>query len=365
MDLKQKIKNLPEEPGVYLMKDTSSNIIYVGKAKNLKRRVSQYFQKSKNHAPKIKNMIPRIYDFDIVVTDTELEAFLTECKLIKEFKPVYNSQMKNEKNYRYIKLSLSEEFPRIFISTEVSDDGSQYFGPYTSVYLVEQAVEFIKEYFQIRKCTTASFGKRLSGCMNHELKLCLGVCCNGGTYEEYKDCIKRIISFLEGYDKKPVIDLEQKMNAAAQRLDFEKAARYREYINGVRHVLYKQGLIYSSQRGRNVICVENMDNMSVKVFFIKGNKMMSMETITLADRQVGDISELLKKSLLAHFRNTNIKSSGRIGQQEMDEVQIIYSYLKKNKEKIYCFWIPQNWIESNSCKLGNAIAKIADKIITG
>jgi excinuclease ABC subunit C len=362
VDLKHKIKNLPVSPGIYLMKDSLGNIIYVGKAKNLKNRVSQYFQKSKAHAPKILKMIQNIEDFDIIETDTELDAFVTECKYIKEIKPMYNSQMKNDKGYSYIKINMNDRFPRITISQEICDDKAKYFGPYTSLHKVEQTVGFLKDYYKLRKCTTGSLSKRTSGCLNYELKLCLGVCSYPDKTEEYMQGIQKTVKFLELNDNNPIEYLHTKMLDAAEKFDFEKAARYREYLIGIKHVMNKQRLLCSSQYDRNIIAVELIGSLKAKAFFIKGNKMLGTEIMDFETEDSFSIEQKINSLSVSCFYEKNLKSSERLGQRDIDEAQIIYSYLKKNRKCVSCFWVPASWFAKDKSKLEAGIQKLVAKV---
>lgn len=344
MDLKQlliqALKQLPEQPGIYFMKNSSGTVIYVGKAKNLKARVSQYFQKKKDNSPKVKEMIENIGSFEYITTDTELEAFLTECRTIRELKPKYNRQLKNYKGYMYIRLSCNEEYPKLSKVTRQKRDRAVYFGPFTSEGSVDGTIQFIKDHYPIRKCSSGVLKKNSSGCLNFHLGGCLGPCRGVGLREEYGKLVQRIIQFLEGNDKAPVRNLTAKMKSAADSMDFEKAAQYRDQLRGVRHVLNKQRLIKASGYGRNIIAAEKIEGNTVKLFFIKGNKLLHMETVKLNEYSSGILEEKLRNLTLSCFIPARKNVKVNLTQEEIDEAQIIHSYLKNKNNGIISFKIP-------------------------
>jgi excinuclease ABC subunit C len=364
MDLLQAVKQLPQLPGVYLMKDMLDNIIYVGKARKLRSRVSQYFQSAKDFPPKIKEMTRNIRSFEYITADTELDAFLLECKLIKEMKPKYNKQMKNDKKYNYIRISMKEEFPRISIVTGKTDNQSAYFGPYTSLNRVENTVEFIKENFQIRKCYSGSIIRKSSGCLNYHLGKCLGACMDGIDKEEYSRCINHIILFLEGDHSVPVRELQRKMEEAVENLEFEKAAQYRDHIKGIRHVMNKQKLIRSSLKGRNIIAVEPMDDKTAKLFFVRSNKLLFSEAVVFRASCIQEIHKHLKKLTVEHFESPIETIGVRLSQQDIDEAQIIFSYLRRKRNSIMSFWIPANWLEEGNESINAGITRMIERILS-
>lgn len=359
----QQAKRLPLCPGVYLMKDSQDTIIYVGKAKSLRKRVLQYFRKSKDRAPKVDAMVSCIHTIEHIVTDTELEAFLTECRLIKEIKPKYNRQMKNDKKYSYIKISSNERFPRISVVTSKTGRGAMFFGPYTSRSSAEKTVEFIKEHYLVRKCSTASRSRETSGCLNYSLGSCLGACRNDVDSQEYDKTINGIILLLGDKDTSPVKRLEKKMKDAAEVLEFEKAAKYRDYLKGLQHVLHKQRLIQSSLRRRNIIAIEHVKDNVCKVFLFKGNHLRRAESISVESPDEAVLAEHLRQLVLCNFTVENGDKTEAVSRQEIDEVQIIYSYLKRSRNNIQSFWIPASWLEPGNSKLSAGLSKVMDHIL--
>lgn len=361
MDFIQLLKQLPQSPGIYMMLDSSENIIYVGKAKNLKNRVSQYFQNQKDRAPKVAEMIHNIYTFNYLVTDTELDAFIEECRLIKEIKPRYNKQMKNDRNYSYIKIP-SEQYPKVTKTNEKADDGALYFGPFTSPHRVETTIEYLNDFYPIRKCTSPGLVKRANGCLYRQLDTCLGVCTGQVSPEEYKVYIEKIQQLLNGNDMAAVQELHKSLDTAIENLQFEKAAKYKEYSLGLRHVIGKQRLVQSSSKNRNILAVEFIDNMLAKLFLIKGNKLIYRKTfnyVTAADSP--EFRQYLEQIIREKFV-TEKNNISRLTQHDIDEAQIIYSYLQKNRKRIMSFWIPSTLLNREISDLDATVIKIINRI---
>ena len=353
MYIKEKLKQLPQRPGIYRMLDSLENIIYVGKAKNLKSRVSQYFNQQKNRAPKVAEMIQNIHTFNYKVTDTELDAFIEECRLIKEVKPRYNRQMKNDRKYIYLKIP-AELFPKVLKVYEKADDGALYFGPLTSSQRVEAAVQYLNSFYPFRKCSSPRLVRRANGCLFQQLATCLGVCTGKVSSEEYSIYVEKVRLLLNGNDVAPVQELARKLNEAVENLNFEKAAQYSEYYLGLRHVIGKQRLVQSSSKNRNILAVEFTDSTHAKLFLIKGNKLLYGELLNLETTVSKELTQYLKLILIDHFKvEKNNKSS--LTQADIDEAQILYSYLKKHRERVKTFWIP-------STRLNNEIALEATSI---
>lgn len=359
MLIKEKLKQLPQRPGVYLMEDSLGNIIYVGKAKNLKLRVSQYFYDMKDREPKVAEMIDNIHTFHYRVKDTELEAFLEECRLIKELQPRYNRQMKNFRKYSYLKIP-KEEYPKLMIVNDKSDDTAVYFGPFTSVHGVESAVHYLNDVYLLRKCPSPGLVKKPNGCLFRDLGTCLGVCTGQVSSEKYWVQIEKLQKFLNGNDQFPVQELRRKLDSAIEQLDFEKAARYKESYMGLRHILSKQSLVQSSRKNRNILAVEFMDTDHAKLFLIKGNRLLYQEAL---NRAAADSIES-RRHLIQIIKDTftTAKNDHRqLTQYDIDEAQIIYSYLKKNRKRIQSFWIPSTRL-NNEISLNAIITKIIDQV---
>lgn len=360
MDFGEMLKQLPQSPGIYMMFDSLGNVIYVGKAKNLKNRVSQYFQNQKDRAPKIVEMIRNIHTFNYTVTDTELDAFIEECRLIKEIKPRYNKQMKNDKKYCYIKIP-AEEYPKITVVTEKADDGALYFGPFTSLHRVESAVQYLNDFYPVRKCAGPGFVKRMNGCLFLHLGTCLGACTGTVSPDEYGLHIGKIRLLLNGENEAAIRELMRRLEMAVQDLEFEKAAKYREYHIGLRHVIGKQRLVQSSSKNKNLLAVEFIDAVRAKLFLIKGNKLLYRQVFDMANVDSAEFANDLKRNIREKFI-TKKRTLRGLSQQDIDEAQIIYSYLKKKRSSILVFWIPSTRLGSETSNLDSTVMKIVNRI---
>jgi len=362
MTINYELKQLPEKPGVYMMFDSLGNIIYVGKAKNLKNRVSQYFINHKDRVSKVVEMIRHIHTLKYIVTDTELDALLEECRLIKEIKPRYNKQMKNDKKYSYMKIP-AERYPKVMIVNKKVDDEGLYFGPFTSPQQVETVLRYLKEFYPIRKCSTPGLVKRANGCLFLQLGTCLGVCTGRVSPDEYKVYLERIRQLLNGNNRDALHELSISMDTAINNLDFEKAAHYNAYLLGLRHVIGKQRLVQSSSRNRNVLAFEVIDSQLGKLFLIKGNKILYRKVVNLETTGISELRQDLKQIIRDKFGTEN---SGIVTftQQDIDEAQIISSYLKKNRSRIPSFWIPTTRLK-RAPDLDSTVLKIVTRIISG
>jgi excinuclease ABC subunit C len=353
MNLKEKRENLPSSPGVYLMKDSLDNIIYVGKSKNLKSRVNSYFQCSKYPSPKVEKLVKNLKDFDYILTDTEFEAFLLECKLIKEIKPAYNRLMKNSNRYVFIKVKTADACPNFEVCTEAhNDDGNFYLGPYTSRRKVELALEGLKKHCKIL-CNTSS--KKSNACLNYSLGLCIGMCLKGTVTDEYIFQFDRILNLLKGKDLSLLKEMEETMNLSAENFDFETAALYRDYINAVKSLLNKTRLLKFAKDNKNIVLLEHLDNQILKIFLIKGNKVLFSEKYDLQNFD----SKELKANILLHFNQKNFSSPKKIGSEEIDEAQIVYSYIRSNSNNCKYIIIKKKWLDScNNSHIDTAISEL-------
>ena len=279
-DFSEELKKLPDKPGVYIMHNSSDEIIYVGKAVNLKNRVRQYFQNSKNKTAKTTALVSHIAYFEYIVTDSEMEALLLECNLIKEHRPKYNVMLKDDKTYPYIKVTVNEDYPRIFITRKYVKDKSRYFGPITDVTAAKETVELINKLFPIRKCRKSlpkEIGKERP-CLNYHIGQCAAPCDNLISKEEYNKIVDEVLAVLEGKYDYIIKYLEELMYDASEKMDFEKAASYRDRLAGVKKIMEKQKITNSGAGDSDVIAFSRaMDEALVQVFFIRGGKLSGRE----------------------------------------------------------------------------------------
>lgn len=349
MNLKDKLKQLPSSPGVYFMKDSRQNIIYIGKSKNLKNRVQSYFQKAKNHSPKIEKLVHTIRDFDYVVTDTEFEALLLECKLIKEQQPLFNRMMKNPQVYCYIEISYNEEIPRIKVVNTIEGNHHLYFGPYPNRNRVEKAIQGLKEYLQIDCCHQSHQGK---ACLNYSLGTCMGICLGEENMKKkYLQAINRMTSLLSLTDEGLLKDIESKMMQASESFDFETAAKYRDYFEGVKSILQKEKVIAFAKSNKKVAIIEPLDEHIFKLFLIEGDQVL------FGKKYDWESYDSIQNELTILQSDS---SPENIQKNEIDEAQIIYSFVQRAKT---CTLIEGSWIDLTDDLINRLIEKAVNSRI--
>ncbi|MEG0310656.1 MAG: excinuclease ABC subunit UvrC [Eubacterium sp.] len=277
---RKKLKDLPQKPGIYMMKNAIGDIIYVGKAINLKNRVRQYFQSSKNLTPKTITLVSHICDIETIVVDSETEALILECNLIKEHRPKYNIRLKDDKNYPYIKVTLEDMYPKIIMVREHHKDGGKYFGPFTSSFAVKKTIEAVGKIYPLRRCNRkVAFGEKNGRpCLNYYIGQCGAPCQGNVPVAEYMKSIQEVLDILNGKDKELISDLEFKMKCASEKMDYELAAKLRDQIFGIRHIAEKQKIIINSLQDQDIIAfAQDGDLACVQVFNIRDGKMLGRE----------------------------------------------------------------------------------------
>ncbi|CEO15530.1 excinuclease ABC subunit C [[Clostridium] sordellii] len=300
-DIQEQLKKLPSEPGVYLMKDENDKVIYVGKAISLKNRVRQYFQSSKNHTSKVKSMVKNIYKFEYIITDSELEALILECSLIKEYRPKYNVLLRDDKTYPYIKVTVNEDFPRVLKVRQVMKDKAKYFGPYTNTTAVNDTLEIIRNIYPIRTCNIdieRAIKNKVRPCLNKHIKKCVGPCTGEVSKEEYSKMIEEIILFLSGKEEHLIDLLKEKMNKCAMEFNFEDAAMYRDKIKSLEEMTQKQKIdSITSDLNQDIIAMARAhDEACVQVFFIRNGKIVGREHYILEG-----VMDSTRESILSSF----------------------------------------------------------------
>ncbi|HOS68899.1 MAG TPA: excinuclease ABC subunit UvrC [Bacillota bacterium] len=334
ISLEDKLKNLPEKPGVYIMRDEYNEIIYIGKAINLKNRVRQYFQNSKNQHPKVAAMVERITDLEYIITDSELEALILECNFIKKHRPKYNVMLKDDKQYPYIKITVKEDYPRLLIVREIKKDGAKYFGPYTDVTAVNRTIDLLKGLFPIRYCSkniSRAIGKERP-CLNYHIKKCIGPCQGNVSKEQYRELIDSVIMMLEGKQEEVLKQLEDKMHQAADNLDFEKAAEIRDNMNSLIKIAEKQKVISSALIDQDIIAFAlNESESCIQVFFVRGGKLIGREHFLIEDTKLSDSKEILSSFIKQYYGSDALIPREIILQEEIDEINIIERWLSDKK----------------------------------
>lgn len=306
-DFKAQLKILPDKPGVYLMKNSLGEIIYVGKAKILKNRVRQYFQNSKNHSEKVKAMVKNIAEFEYIVTDSEMEALILECNLIKKHSPKYNISLKDDKFYPFIKITTNEDFPRVFITRNFAKDGNRYFGPYPNAGAVHETIKLIRKIFPLRTCKKLIFenGKHTRPCLNYHIKKCNAPCEGHISKDEYKRIIDEIIDVLSGRDKSLINKLKNDMQEASMNLEFEKAASFRDKILAIESIAEKQKVFKSQDNDEDFINIyKDEKDCAVQVFFLRDGKVTGRENFILENSAYEDDSVIISQFIVSFYGGT-------------------------------------------------------------
>ena len=324
-DIKEELKKLPKDPGVYLMKDKDDNIIYVGKAVNLKNRVSSYFRKT-NKTDRILKMVSQIDHFEYIVVSNEAEALILECNLIKKNRPKYNVLLKDDKTYPYIKIDIKSDYPNVLITRRILNDGSKYFGPYANPGAAKEMVNFIKQKYKIRQCK--NFKSTTRACLNYHIKRCLAPCIGLISKEEYKKQIDEIIDLLDGKIDKIIKDLNKQMEEASKNMEYEKAAQIRDRIQAIIRVSEKQKVSNISENDIDVIGIAKSDlEVCVEIFFVRGSKMVGREHYFYNNLDDMEDEEILSGFIKQYYLdNPNIPHKIMI-REELEEKQAIEQYL--------------------------------------
>lgn len=345
-DIQEHLKQLPAEPGVYLMKDKFDNIIYVGKAKILKNRVRQYFQSSKNHSSKVKSMVKNIDKFEYIITDSELEALILECNLIKKYKPKYNVLLRDDKTYPYIKVTTNEDFPRVLKVRKVIKDKAKYFGPYTNTTAVNDTLDIIKNIYPIRTCNIdieRAIKTNMRPCLNLHIKRCVGPCTGNVTKEEYNKMIEEIILFLSGKEEKLIDILKEKMNKCAMDFNFEEAAIYRDKIKSLEDMMEKQKIDTStSDLNQDVIAMARAhDEACVQVFFVRNGKIVGREHFILEGVMDSTRESILGSFVKQFYMEQEYVPKEIIIEEEREDSFILSEWLSSKKGQKVTIRVPQ------------------------
>lgn len=324
-DIEEELKKLPNKPGVYVMKDKNNNIIYVGKAVSLKNRVTQYFRKN-NKTARIEKMVSLIDHFEYIVVDNEAEALILECNLIKKNRPKFNVLLKDDKTYPYIKIDVKLDYPGIFITRRVTNDGAKYFGPYANPGAAKEMVNFIKEKYKIRQCKILK--ERERPCLNYHIHKCLAPCMRYVTSEEYKKQIDEIIDLLEGKTDKIIKELQVQMNEHSKNLEFEKAAEIRNRIQAIERISEKQKVSNISENNIDVIGIAKSElQVCIEIFFVRGSKMIGREHYFYTDLKDMEDKEILSGFIKQYYlNNPNIPNKIMI-REEVNDKQAIEEWL--------------------------------------
>lgn len=360
-DIQEELKKLPGCPGVYIMHDENDHIIYVGKAVSLKNRVRQYFQSSRNKGVKIEQMVTHIRRFEYIVTDSELEALVLECNLIKEHHPKYNTMLMDDKTYPFIKVTTSEAFPRVVLSRKMLKDKARYFGPYTSSQAVRDTIDLIHKLYHLRSCNRSlprDIGKERP-CLNYHIKQCEAPCQGYISQEEYGRAVNEVLRFLNGNYDTVLGELEEKMNAASEALEFERAIEYRELINSVKKVAQKQKITDSSGEDRDVLAVASQEEDAVvQVFFIRGGRLIGRDHFYLRITKGESASETLNSFILQYYAGTPFIPAELMLQDEVEDREILETWLSSKRGQKVTLRVPKKGTKEKLVELAQENARM-------
>lgn len=360
-DIQEELKKLPGRPGVYIMHDEKDHIIYVGKAISLKNRVRQYFQSSRNKGVKIEQMVTHIRRFEYIVTDSELEALVLECNLIKEHHPKYNTMLMDDKTYPFIKVTTSEAFPRVVLSRKMLKDKARYFGPYTSSQAVRDTIDLIHKLYHLRSCNRSlprDIGKERP-CLNYHIKQCEAPCQGYISQEEYGRSVNEVLRFLNGNYDTVLGELEEKMNAASEALEFERAIEYRELINSVKKVAQKQKITDSSGEDRDVLAVASQEEDAVvQVFFIRGGRLIGRDHFYLRITKGESASEILNSFILQYYAGTPFIPGELMLQAEVEDQELLETWLSSKRGQKVTIKVPKKGTKEKLVELAQENAEM-------
>jgi len=324
------------------MKDCYGHVIYVGKAVNLRSRVRSYFHASNDQAPKVQRMVEHIADLEFIVTGSELEALILECNLIKKHRPQYNVRLKDDKHYPYLKITLQEDFPRIFTVRRMQDDGARYFGPYTSSKAVHQTLEMLRKLFPYLTCKREITGKDTRPCLYYHIGRCVGPCIGAVSREEYRSLIQQVVLFLEGKQERIVNDLRSKMEQAAEGMQFERAAALRDQIQALQQVIERQRIVSASHTDQDVIAFAREDGqVCVQAFFIRSGKLIGREYFVLAGTQDEDNQQVMTSFVKQFYDEAAYIPSDILVQYDVDEGMVIEEWLRQKRGTKVAIRVPR------------------------
>ena len=360
-NIEEELKKLPGKPGVYIMHDEKDNIIYVGKAISLKNRVRQYFQSSRNKGVKIEQMVTHIRRFEYIVTDSELEALVLECNLIKEHRPKYNTMLMDDKAYPFIKVTVNEAYPRVMLARRMQKDKAKYFGPYTSAQAVRDTLDLLHRLYHVRSCNRSlprDTGKERP-CLNYHIKQCDAPCQGYISQEEYGKAITEVIRFLNGNYESILKDLQEKMEEASENLEFEKAIEYRELINSVKKVSQKQKITDSSGEDRDILAVATEEEDAVvQVFFIRGGRLIGREHFYLRITKGESESSILDSFIKQYYAGTPFVPGELMLPQEIEEKALLEEWLSVKRGQKVTIRVPKKGTKEKLVELAANNARL-------
>ena len=363
-NIQEELKKLPGKTGVYMNHDEKHAIIYVGKAISLKNRVRQYFQSSRNKGAKIEQMVTHISRFEYIVTDSELEALVLECNLIKEHRPKYNTMLMDDKSYPFIKVTVNEPFPRVMLARQMKKDKAKYFGPYTSAGAVKDTIELIRKLYHIRSCNRSlpkDIGKERP-CLNYHIHQCQAPCQGYISREEYRKSIDEVVRFLNGHYDLVLKELEEKMMAASDSLEFEKAIEYRELLTSVQKVAQKQKITDTAGDDRDIIAMASEgEDAVVQVFFIRSGRLIGRDHFYLKSAENDTEGEILSSFIKQFYAGTPYIPAELMLPEEIEDQDIIEEWLTARRERRVHLRIPKKGTKEKLVELAQKNAQMVLK----
>lgn len=360
-DIQEELKKLPGKPGVYLMHDEKDEIIYVGKAVSLKNRVRQYFQSSRNKGAKIEQMVTHIRRFEYIITDSELEALVLECNLIKEHRPKYNTMLMDDKAYPFIKVTVEEPYPRVLLARRMAKDKSRYFGPYTSAGAVKDTIELIRRLYHVRSCNRKlprDIGKERP-CLNYHIHQCKAPCQGYISEEEYRKSIQEVLRFLGGNYEGILKDLEEKMNQASENLEFERAIEYRELLSSVQKIAQKQKITDTAGEDRDILAVASEgEDAVVQVFFIRGGRLIGRDHFYLKIGEGDGAGEILSSFVKQFYAGTPYIPAEIMLPEPVADGEVIEEWLSGKRGRKVHIRIPQKGMKEKLVELAEKNAAL-------
>ena len=338
----EKVRSLPHKPGVYLMRDAEGGVLYVGKAADLRSRVRSYFGSPFGLQPKIESMVSHVSDVEIMLTSSAQEALILENNLIKRHRPHYNSRLKDDKTYPYMKIDLTEEFPRVYFTRRVERDGARYFGPYASAGSLRKSMDLIKKLFPYRSCNRVITGKDPRPCLDYYIHRCVGPCIGAASKEQYGEVVSQVIMFLEGKQEQVAKELREKMEQAAEELAFERAAVLRDQVQAIERTMEHQRVVSTDMVDRDVIALaKNKDEAWVEVFFIRRGKLIGRDHFMMEGVQDEDSSQSIASFVKQFYSSASYIPSEILLQHPPEEADIIRSWLEDRKGGKVSLLVPQ------------------------
>lgn len=360
-NIQEELKKLPDQPGVYIMHDKADAIIYIGKAKSLTKRVHQYFQKSHDEGIKKRQMVEHIDHFEYIITDSELEALVLECNLIKEHTPKYNTMLRDDKTYPYIKVTIGEDYPRVLFSRDMKKDKSRYFGPYTSVTAVRDSIDLINKIYKLRTCNRKL--PRDTGmdrpCLNYHIHQCAAPCQGYISREEYRERVNAALEFLNGNFGLVLKDLESRMMTASDNLEFEKAMEYRDLINSVRQIAQKQKITHTDGEDKDIIALANDDTDAVvQVFFVRDGKLIGRDHFHVRVGTEDDTNSILTNFVKQFYSGTPFIPREIMLQDTIEDVEVLEEWLTGKRGSKVSIKVPQKGMKEKLVELAKKNAEL-------